>query len=134
MTQWQPGMRITADRLIDGPPVITTTAGLVAGSGFSVNDFRGMRTGHMVVLDMYVLRTGGTLTATNGTLVSPEPVACTVPSGWCPNNGTINGSWDDGTSEGGFVIGNDGVCTLRTASSDITTSRNLRLHVSFIQT
>lgn len=135
MTNWQPGMVITAARLNDGLDPVTTASGLVAGTGFSVNDFRAARLGDLVVLDMYVQRTGGTLTATNGNLAGANEVpACTAPAGWCPTNGTINGDWDDGTSEGGFAIGNDGICTLRTASSDITTSRNLRLHVAFIQT
>jgi hypothetical protein len=132
-------MRITSNRLNDGPPVITTNSGLVAGTGFAVNDFRGARTGRMVVLDMYVARTGADIVQTGGNIVSPEPVCCTVPAGWCPTNGTINGSWDNGSSEGGFVIGTDGICTLRTASANISGTAgagisNLRLHVSFIQT
>ncbi|MEV6536718.1 hypothetical protein AB0M86_45420 [Streptomyces sp. NPDC051639] len=139
MTQWQPGMIITADRLNDGPPVITTASGLAAGTDFAINDFRGAKTGKMVVLDMYLARTGADIAQTGGNIVSPEPVCCTVPSGWRPTNGTINGSWDNGSSEGGFVIGTDGVCTLRTASSNISGTTgsgvsNLRLHVSFIQT
>lgn len=130
MTLWQPGMRITSNRLNDGPPVISTNSGLVAASGFSVNDFRGYRSGRNIMLDLYLLRTGGTLTATTGNINDTQ--IATVPSGWRPTNGTINGDWDDGTANGGFVIGTDGVCTLRTASSDIVLNRNLRLHVGFI--
>lgn len=130
MTQWQPGMAITANRLIDGPPTINTDSGLVAATGFAVNDFRGYRNGRNIVLDMYMNRTGGTITATTGNI--GDTAICTVPAGWRPTNGTINGDWDDGVAEGGFVMGTDGICTLRTGSSDIIATRNLRLHVGFI--
>ncbi|GAA4999457.1 hypothetical protein [Streptomyces siamensis] len=133
MTLWVPGMKITASRLNDGPAVTTTNSGLVAASGFTVNDFRGYRSGRTIVLDMYLLRTGATITQTSGN-ITPDVQICTAPIGWRPTNGTINGPWDDGTSEGGFVIGTDGVCTLRTAYSDIagSSTRNLRLHIGFI--
>lgn len=130
MTQWQPGMILTANRLIDGPPVITTDTGLVAATGFSVNDFRGYRCGRHIVLDMYINRTGATITATTGNIGDTQ--ICTTPTGWRPTNGTINGDWEDGVAEGGFVIGTDGLTTLRTGSSDIIAGRNLRLHVGFI--
>jgi hypothetical protein len=130
VTLFQPGMVITDTRLNDGPPTITTDSGLTAATGFAVNDFRGYRNGRNIVLDMYLLRTGGTITATTGNI--NDTAVCTVPAGWRPTNGTINGDWDDGSAEGGFVIGTDGVCTLRTASSDITLNRNLRLHVGFV--
>ncbi|MFE7273047.1 hypothetical protein [Streptomyces sp. NPDC057623] len=130
MTLWQPGMTITDVRLNDGPPTISTDSGLVAATGFSVNDFRGYRTGRNIVLDMYMLRTGGTISATTGNI--GDTAICTAPANWRPTNGTINGDWDDGTAEGGFVIGTDGICTLRTASSDIILNRNLRLHIGFI--
>jgi hypothetical protein len=123
-------MTITDVRLNDGPPVTTTDTGLVAASGFAVNDFRGYRCGRNIVLDMYLNRTGTTIAATTGNINDTQ--ICTVPAGWRPTNGTINGDWDDGTSSGGFVVGTDGICTLRTASSDITNNRNLRLHVGFI--
>lgn len=130
MTQYQPGMILTEERLNDGPPTITTDSGLVAASGFAVNDFRGYRTGRNIVLDLYLNRSGATITATSGNIADTQ--CATVPSGWRPTNGTINGGWDDGTSSGGWVIGTDGICTLRTASSDIASGRNLRLHVAFI--
>ncbi|WP_028814425.1 hypothetical protein [Streptomyces flavidovirens] len=129
MTAWLAGMRITAARLLTDTPTITTT-GLVAASGFSVNDFRGARSGNVIVLDMYVQRTGAAIALTSGNL--PDTAACTAPAGWRPTHGTINGDWDDGTATGGFVIGTDGLCTLRTSTGDIATGRNLRMHVSFI--
>ncbi|MCX4578107.1 hypothetical protein OHB41_33955 [Streptomyces sp. NBC_01571] len=130
MTLWQPGMRITSNRLNDGPPVISTNSGLLAGSGFTVNDFRGYRTGRSFVLDLYLLRTGAAIVLTSGNL--PDTTCATVPVGWRPTNGTINGAWDDGTSFGGFVLGTDGLATLRTSNLDIANGRNLRLHAEFI--
>ncbi|MGW0550569.1 hypothetical protein [Streptomyces altiplanensis] len=129
MTQWLAGMRITAGRLRTDTPTVTAT-GLTVASGFALTDFRGSRSGNVIVLDMYIQRTGAALTLTSGNLVDTE--ICTAPDGWRPTQGTINGFWDDGIVSGGFVIGTDGKCTLRTATGDIATSRNLRLHISFI--
>ncbi|MGW1595241.1 hypothetical protein [Streptomyces sp. NPDC002343] len=139
MTLWQPGMLITAARLNDGIDAVTTTSGLVIASGFSLNDFRGSRAGKNVTLDIYVHRTGADITVTGGNIVDTQ--TCTVPAGFRPNNGTVNGSWDDGTAQGGFVIGNDGICTLRTsngslirgdATSPTGQGSNLRMHADFI--
>ncbi|MET9510752.1 hypothetical protein ABZX62_20220 [Streptomyces flavidovirens] len=129
MTAWLAGMRITASRLLTDTPTITTT-GLTAASGFSVLDFRGSRSGNVIVLDMYVQRTGAAIALTSGNL--PDTDICTVPAGWRPTHGTMNGDWDDGTATGGFVIGTSGVCTLRSSTGDIATSRNLRMHATFI--
>ncbi|AVH58657.1 hypothetical protein C4B68_26075 [Streptomyces dengpaensis] len=128
-------MTITAARLNDGIDATTTASGLVAASGFSVNDFRGYKSGKVIVLDMFMARTGTDITQTSGNITDTQ--ICTVPAGWRPTNGTINGPWDNGISEGGFVIGTDGICTLRTASSNIggtagTGTTTLRLHAAFI--
>lgn len=116
------------------PPqaLTSTTSGLTAASGFSVNDFAGYREGRTITLDMYLARTGATLNETNGNIA--DVVCCTVPSGWRPTHQTINGSWDNGGAGGGFVIGTDGICTLRSATGDIVTGTNLRLHIVFIKT
>jgi hypothetical protein len=115
-----------------------TTSGLTAASGFTTTNFYAYRFGKHVALDLYMHRSGTTITATTGN-ISDTQIA-TVPAGWRPTHSTINGHWDDGTSSGGWVIGTDGICTLRTASSDIVgdatssgNGRNLRLHISFIQ-
>ncbi|MEU8950890.1 hypothetical protein [Streptomyces sp. NPDC048489] len=139
MTQWAPGMIITADRLNDGPPTALTTTGLTPAAGFAVNDFRGYKNGRNVELNMYMMRTGTTITV-SGTANLADTQICTVPPGFRPTSGTINGSWDDGTAEGGFVIGTDGLCTLRTTNgetivgeaSSAGNGRNIRLHASFI--
>jgi hypothetical protein len=115
-----------------------TTSGLTAASGFTVTNFYAYRFGKMVALDLYMHRSGATITATTGN-ISDTQIA-TVPAGWRPTHSTINGAWDDGVSSGGFVLGTDGICTLRTASSDIVgdatsagNGRNIRLHLTFIQ-
>lgn len=122
---------VTAVGTITGAST-NTTSGLVAASGFTTTNFYAYRDGKTVALDLYMTRSGTTITATTGN-ITPDVQIATVPSGWRPTHSTINGIWDDGTSSGGFVIGTDGIVTLRTASSDITNGRNLRLHIVFIQ-
>ncbi|MGW7198448.1 hypothetical protein [Streptomyces chryseus] len=129
MTAWLAGMRITAARLLADTPTITTS-GLTAAAGFSANDFRGARSGNVIILDMYLQRTGANLTLVSGNLTDTD--ICTVPAGWRPTHGTMNGDFDDGIATGGFVIGTSGLCTLRSSTGDILTNRNLRLHATFI--
>lgn len=132
MTVWLAGMLITADRLNDYAPDSTTTTGLVAATDFSVNAFYGRRSKGTVVLDIYLQYTGAGLTATTGNIT--DTACCTAPSGWRPPHTTIVGTWDSGVESGGFVIGTDGVCTLRTASDNINTNANLRLQAVFNST
>lgn len=130
MTQWLAGMKITADRLNDYSLDDSTTSGLVAATDFTVNNFWANRQGATVILDMYLQYTGAGITATDGNIA--DTAICTVPSGWRPNSAsTINGGWDDGSESGGFVIGTDGICTLRTSDGSIATSVNIRMHVAF---
>ena len=128
---------VTAAGTVTGAST-STTSGLTAASGFTTTNFYAYRDGKTVVLDLYMHRSGATITATSGN-ISDTQIA-TVPAGWRPTHTTINGHWDDGTSSGGWVIGTDGICTLRTASSDIVgdatsagNGRNIRLHITFIQ-
>jgi hypothetical protein len=116
------------------PPqtLTSTTSGLTAASGFTVNDFAGYREGRTTMIDCYVARTGGTINASGGNIT--DTACCTLPSGWRPTHQTINGSWDNGVVSGGFVVGTDGICTLRSAGGDITNGTNLRLHLVFIKT
>jgi len=115
------------------PQTLTSTAsGLTAGSGFAVNDFAGYREGRTTMVDMYLSRTGGTINESGGNIT--DTVCCTLPSGWRPTHQTINGTWDNGVVSGGFVVGTDGICTLRSATGDITSGTNLRLHLVFIKT
>lgn len=130
MTNWLSGMLVTADRLNDYSLDDETTSGFVIASGWSLNNFWANRQGATVEMNIYVNRTGGTITATTGNI--GDTTVGTAPAGWRPNSAsTLNGAWDDGTASGGWVIGTDGICTLRTSSSDIINGRNLRLHIVF---
>jgi hypothetical protein len=116
------------------PPqtLTSTTSGLSVASGFSLVDFSAYREGRNVVVDIYLTRTGATIDASNGNIA--DTVCCTLPSGWRPTHQTINSCWDNGLAHGGWVVGTDGICTLRTSSADIGNDTNLRLHVSFLKT
>jgi hypothetical protein len=115
------------------PQSLTSTAsGLSAASGFSVNDFAGYREGRVTAIDMYITRTGATLNESAGNIL--DTACCTLPAGWRPTHQTINGSWDSGVASGGFVVGTDGICTLRSATGDVSNGSALRLHVVFIKT
>lgn len=115
------------------PSLVTGTTGLSAHAGFSVNDFHGARQGRNVSLDMYLARTGADIDANAGGNI-PDTTCATVPTSWRPTHGTIPGYWDNGSSFGGFVIGTDGIVTLRTASNGVARDTNLRLHVTFLRT
>ena len=130
MTLWLSGMLMTADRLNDYSLDDETTSGFVIGSGWTLNNFWANRSRSTIEMNIYVLRSGADITATSGNI--SDTAVGTAPSGWRPNSAsTINGHWDDGTASGGWVIGTDGICSLRTASSNIITNRNLRLHIVF---
>lgn len=130
MTLWLAGMLITADRLNDYSLDDETTSGFSIASGWTLNNFWANRQGATVEMNIYVNRSGADIVATSGNI--GDSAVGTAPSGWRPNSAsTINGTWDDGTATGGWVIGTDGICSLRTATSNITSGRNLRLHIVF---
>lgn len=114
------------------PSLVSGTTGLSATSGFSVIDFYGYRQGRMTALDIFLTRTGATIQATNGNIA--DTVCCIVPTSWRPTHDTISGCFDTGVVHGGFVVGTDGIVTLRTASNDLANNTNLRLHISFLRT
>jgi hypothetical protein len=114
------------------PSLTSTTSGLSAASGFSLQDFFGFRQGRSVTIDVFLTRTGSNIVATNGNIA--DTVCCTLPSGWRPTHDTITSCFDTGIVHGGWVVGTDGLCTLRTASEDIGNATNLRLHVGFLIT
>ncbi|MFD5566660.1 hypothetical protein [Streptomyces cadmiisoli] len=122
-----------SDWVTPEPTLVIGTTGLSAHSGFSVNDFHGARQGRSTSVDMYLTRTGSTIDASAGGNIG-DITCATVPTSWRPTHGTINGFWDNGSSCGGFVVGTDGIVTLRTASGGISSGSNLRLHVSFLRT
>ncbi|NEB04503.1 hypothetical protein [Streptomyces sp. SID13726] len=129
MTTWKSGMLVTAARLADDTPT-TTTSGLTASTGFTVSTFSGYRAGNVVIVDMFMNRSGADITASSGNIT--DTACCTLPSGWRPTSQTINGSWDNGSVSGGFVCGTDGICTLRSAGGNIVSGTNLRMHLEFI--
>jgi len=116
------------------PPqtLTSTTSGLSAASGFSQLDFAAYREGRNVMVDAFLARTGATINETGGNIA--DTICCTLPAGWRPTHQTINGAWDCGVAGGGFVVGTDGICTLRSATGDITNGSNLRLHTNFLIT
>lgn len=114
------------------PSLASTTSGLSVESGFSLNTFAAYRQGKVVSVDIYLARTGATISEAAGNIVDTE--CCMLPSGWRPTHQTINGTWDSGVAGGGFVVGTDGICTLRSATGDISNGSNLRMHVVFIKT
>lgn len=114
------------------PALASTTSGLSVASGFSLNSFYAYRQGRIIAVDVYLNRAGATINESAGNIV--DTVCCTLPSGWRPTHDTINGSWDSGVAGGGFVVGTDGICTLRSATGDVSNGSNLRLHVVFIKT
>lgn len=123
-------MLLTAARLLDDTPT-TTTSGFTVASGFTLNDFTAYKVGNTIEFRAYVQRSGATITQTSGNIADTQ--IGTLPSGWRPTSGTTVGFWGDGVEGGDFVYGTDGICTLRTASADITTGRNIRLHGTFIK-
>lgn len=114
------------------PSLATSTTGLSSAAGFSVLDFFGHRQGRVTSIDLYLARTGGKITANSGNIA--DTVCATVPSAWRPTHSTITGCFDNGIVHGGFVIGTDGIVTLRTATDDIDGGTNLRLHLTFLRT
>lgn len=116
------------------PPgtLTSTTSGLTVKTGFALNDFSAYREGRTIMVDIYLSRTGATINEDDGNIVDTE--CCTLPSGWRPTHSTIPGFWDSGVAGGGFVVGTDGLCTLRSATGNISNGSNLRLHVVFIKT
>lgn len=114
------------------PNLVAGSSGLSAYTGFSVIDFFGYRQGRMTVLDIYLTRTGATIQSTSGNIADTQ--ACLVPTSWRPTHDTITGCFDTGIVHGGWVIGIDGICTLRTASNDLANNTNLRMHISFLRT
>lgn len=122
-------MLISAARLADDTPT-TTTSGFTAATGFSLNDFTAYRVGNVIEFRAYVARTGADITQTTGNIA--DTAIGTLPSGWRPTAGTTQGFWGSGVEGGDFVFGTDGICTLRTASDNINTGANIRLHGTFI--
>ncbi len=111
---------------------VATTGITGMASGWALNDFRARRTAQVVTLDLYLNRTGATISVTPGDNIADINL-CTVPAGWRPQHGTISGFWDNGAVMGGCVIGTDGLVSLRSTSGSIANDSNPRIQFIFIQ-
>lgn len=132
MTLWQPGMRMTADRLNDGIDPTIVTTGLVAATDFTVVDFWAARSGQNVSVMCILEYTGTGIALASGNL--PDTPMCTLPSGWRPPV-VVNDTWGDGTESGECTIGTTGVITLRSSNLSIPNedpNRNMRVATSWI--
>lgn len=114
--------------------VESQTTGITGiASGWALNNFFARRTAQVVVIDLYVQRTGADITvAHNGNVTDINLL--TVPAGWRPQHSTISGFFDNGvTGIGGVVIGTDGQVTLRSSAGTIDSGSNVRMQFIFIQ-
>lgn len=122
--QWLAGMRITEDRLNDNTADETTTAGLVAATGFDNPSFLGKKVNGITTVNITVLRDGATITATSAGNVTPDVLCCTLPVGWRPPE-TVTTSFDSsGTRDGSITILSNGTCTIKTMSPNSTMTDN----------
>lgn len=133
MTNWQPGMRITAARLNDGIDSTIIATGVVAQAGWSVNSFRAVKSGKNVEIELDLLLTAGPIpsgTFTPGSNL-PDQFVATVPVGCRPTSGFAMGTFDDGYTLGGWILDTDGTCTLRTTISQLQDEHSFKLHTCF---
>ena len=133
MTVWLAGMRITANRLNDHTVEATTTSGLTAASGFTVNSFSGRKVNGVTTVHVYLLRTGGEI-PTSGYVIGDnlaDTAMATLPSGWRPPE-LINAIVGDGNTDGEVTISAAGVITLRSQFNKVVTDRNFRITAGWI--
>lgn len=135
MTQWQPGMRITADRLNAGIDPTEITTGLVAATGWGVANFNARRVGQDVFVNVGLTNTTGgnvLVPGTNNGNVGMDPVIGTLPDGWHPTE-VVSESWDNGTVSGGCVINTNGTISIRTTTYNqpVTTGSTIRITSSW---
>ncbi|MER5769547.1 hypothetical protein [Streptomyces sp. NPDC001985] len=135
MTLWLSGMRITSDRLNNDDPDEETSAGLVAGSGFSTLSFQGRRYRGVVYINALLTKNSGTIEAVAGSgNLSPEPTIGTLPDGWRPPE-SLGVSWDNGTVEGVLLVNTNGTLVLRTITYNqaVANATNIRFNTSWIK-
>jgi hypothetical protein len=109
----------------------TATVGTVA-SGFSVNDVRAATalSGHMVDLDLYIQRSGATITASGGNIA--DTLMFTLAAAYRPSH-IRSAVWGNGTVSGEAIIDTDGSVTLRSANGSITSGSNVRLASCYLR-
>lgn len=133
MTQWLAGMIITADRLNDGIDVASTTSGLTAATGFTVNNFEGRVSGRLCTVDLYMSVTTTINTTTTTTPNIADTTMATLPAGYRPSE-IVQTMWGSGVAAGDAIINTDGTVVLRTSdyNQPISSGANIRVHGTFI--
>jgi hypothetical protein len=106
--------------------------GATAAAGFSLVSFSGRTVGHLTTVNAAWWRTSGNIAADSAGNIA-DTVMGTLPDGYQPPE-TIGALVGDGFGCGEVQIGNDGVVTLRTWSSNgaIVTARNLRITSTWV--
>ncbi|MFC9949187.1 hypothetical protein ACFVIN_01240 [Streptomyces prasinus] len=122
MTQWQPGMIITAARLNDFTPVLLTT-NPVAAAGFSVNSFSARRAAGMTEWAVTLGYTGTAITA-NATGNIGDTLCMTLPPDCWPAAETYEIFEVAGTTAGSVRIMTNGQCLLTTLYPTSTIGTN----------
>ncbi|MER6147949.1 hypothetical protein [Streptomyces hirsutus] len=112
MTQWQPGMIITAARLNDFTPVPLTTTP-TAAAGFSVNSFSARKAAGMTEWAVVLSYSGTTITANSGGNIA-DTLCMTLPADCRPAAETYAMFEVAGTTAGSVRIMTNGQCLLTT--------------------
>lgn len=131
MTDWQPGMLITANRLKTFTAE-ETNSGLTLESPFTLNDFWARKVGGSVTVMVYVnLAPANQITTTSSTTTNIlDTEMATLPSGWRPPD-TVSAIWSTGVTAGEATIAADGQINLRTTGYNQPVSGNIRLTSAF---
>ncbi|MBI0294512.1 hypothetical protein JBE04_08450 [Streptomyces sp. PRKS01-29] len=125
---WQPGQRITADRLNNPVPTLITS-GVTAATGWQVTlqtlyIVSGVRTANVTLN-----RTGADITNPGGTSgnITPDIELCTVADDWRPTD-SIYVSCSTGIGDGSMRVQNDGSCQWLTwiPGASVTSGSNMR--------
>ncbi|MGW4305068.1 hypothetical protein [Streptomyces californicus] len=128
---WQPGMRITDQRLNDFAPVpLTSTA--TPATGFTVSSFTGRRAGGITEWSLVLIRSGAALPAADSTGNIGDVQCAVLPPGCRPGDLYVTSFDKAGTASGSVRILPSGVCTL--TSMDPTSSIGTGASVNFAGT
>jgi len=138
MTAWQPGMRITADRLKTFTPTTTANTGIVTiGADWTLLDENAVKVSGSAHIFVRLQRATTNLTAdAAGNLA--DTTMFTVNAGWRPNtvfgNERLTFVIADGFGHGSALLASDtGVCAAASwiPSQSITTDRWLRIMLTY---
>lgn len=132
MTLWQPGMVITAARLLDFTPVALTSSP-TAGTDFTVTSFSARRAGGTVEWGVLLTYSGSTLTAGSTGNITGDPVCMTLPEDCRPGAETYAMFEVAGVSAGSARIMPNGQCLITSAypTSTITSGNTVKFGASY---